>query len=1062
VKATRSTVKGREGKARASKVDKAAADAPRQSRQQGGRGKRSAATPSPRVVVRWEQLEGTPLEVEQAARDVAETVTGEMQRRLDAPRLAGPAPPRLRAEGRLAGTAQSAEPLTYYLDDERVVGWQWAEKEGSIQLITESGRLIDGETAVRGRKRGKLGGMERQPTWEKPQQQRSPMRVQVRPGRGGRRRADRFQRIVDPTEGLSAYGELIPQAATGGASLYLIELDPSGNSVIPCRLSSEEEQEQFLLQLEPSLALAKRFPEELRVRYALFAMNMSGTRTVRPDRAGPPPAGELERDDMLIIDRWIQEGWLEHIIARGGDRIAREMLPAETLLERWSRNGIGLWLARHGRKMDYRADRLALRAEMMVSAEERAWATGRLQAAQMDKGPFAGNGWLGTAPFGFIYDRKTRSRYQDWEQWPFILRAFELADCGDCLDGNGLSTRMVADRLAEEGCPFDHDRVRKILGDILYATGEYVTVVRGVPLPQKPIPLENPVPLDRFLRVQDLLVLRQGRSDRTPLGEFVFNYVPFRHKRCAGTRVKKGTEVLIKGYIANHQGREDIRRYRHSPKVPDSCKSGGHGMNGSFTWERADLERPVIERVRELAEHPEVLRQLALAERHGLAESPTRLSEEQRAQIEHDIAQIEQQREVAAESWVAAQGEEMAPSLEDYQRLMMGFRRRIEGLQRQLERDAEAAAIEHNANGGRRQGRVGTFLEIMTVETPDDLRMKALRARLFQRIVSEMELEEAEDGTVLITLRGHLVPAGTSVDACDPIAASADLLDAYAQEKAGGTPEPERVLEKVERVRVGTERDRAGTDLDKRAYKSVSAHYADFFGMPSNSMLERVERQSLGHVGWRQCSTRSRSVGEPAWVVQLSISTSRMFAAHARGRALADLEPDQRDRLLNLTEHYYETQGALPPSWRAVSSYAKELGVVFPTAAARGISLSAIHDGVRGRVEMRARKTGVLTDRAELAAQEERDLSEEPCLSKEELVQLLAGAHRGMRNRWVQREAVVAAFMEFVRLFGETQRLTQRLYNEHRKEYDWPANLAYQRHGRFPELVAEARRLLEG
>ena len=122
----------------------------------------------------------------------------------------------------------------------------------------------------------------------------------------------------------------------------------------------------------------------------------------------------------------------------------------------------------------------------------------------------------------------------------------------------------------------------------------------------------------------------------------------------------------------------------------------------------------------------------------------------------------------------------MAPSLEDYQRLMMTFRRRL-----RRTREAVAAGMPKppaqtragtggiaGGTGGRRQGRVETFLEIMSLETPEDLRMKALRARLFQRIVSEMELEEAEDGTVLITLRGHLVPAGSSVDACDPLAAS--------------------------------------------------------------------------------------------------------------------------------------------------------------------------------------------------------------------------------------------------------------------------------------------------
>ena len=62
------------------------------------------------------------------------------------------------------------------------------------------------------------------------------------------------------------------------------------------------------------------------------------------------------------------------------------------------------------------------------------------------------------------------------------------------------------------------------------------------------------------------------------------------------------------------------------------------------TW-----KRPVIERIRELVEHPEVLRRAPRSlSAIGLVESSTRLTEEQRAQIEHEIAEIEQQRDVAA------------------------------------------------------------------------------------------------------------------------------------------------------------------------------------------------------------------------------------------------------------------------------------------------------------------------------------------------------------------------------------------------------------------------------
>jgi hypothetical protein len=811
-----------------------------------------------RVVIRWRRLPGSQLEVEQAARDVAETVLGEMQRRLDAPRLTGPAAPRLHAQGR--GTvAQADAPLTYVLDEELVVGWQWSEREGALQLVTETGRVINGKAVTRDEPRCKVGAMERIDEQTRPR--RKPARVNVRPGAGGRKPADRFEQIIDPTEGLGAYGELIPQAASGGASILLLELDPSGNAAILCRLSSEEEQEQFLLQLKPCLALAKRFPDELRPRYALFALNMSGTREVRPERAGPPPPGQLERDDMLIVDRWLGEGWLEHIVARGGDRLAREMLPAETLLGRWGKAGVGLWLARHGRRMDYRADRLALRAEMMVSAEERAWLTSRMLSAQIEKGPLAGRGWLGSAPFGFIYDRKTRTRHQDPEQWRYILRAFELADSGDYVDDNGLSTRKVTERLAEEGCPFDHDRVRTILKDIVYVTGEYVATVRGIPVPQTPIPVENPVALDRFLRVQDLLALRQGPTSRTPLGEFLFNYVPFTHKRCAGQKV--GVEerpAQIRGYVENKKGMVDTRRYRHSPAVPGCCQRGnGPGYRGSYTWARDDLERPAVEAIREVAQHPEVLRQLALAERHRLAESPGsgRLTDGQRAQIEHEIVELESQRDSAVDQWVTQRGRPDAPTLDDYERLMNGFRRRLETLERQLDRDAEAELAEATGTDGTRPDRVSTFLEIMTIETPDDPRLKALRARLFQRIVSAVEVAELEDGAIEVTLYGHLVPGGTSLDACDPIAASADLLDSYELTKNGGIPAAERQLAAIERVR-------SETDLDGQASKSVSELFLDLFSLPGAQARMRAEREALEHTGWHK-GPHAPWFGDASW-----------------------------------------------------------------------------------------------------------------------------------------------------------------------------------------------------
>ena len=70
-----------------------------------------------------------------------------------------------------------------------------------------------------------------------------------------------------------------------------------------------------------------------------------------------------------------------------------------------------------------------------------------------------------------------------------IKLTFQLADSGECQDEFGLSARAVANRLKECGCPFEHDRVRRILQDPIYATGEFTTTLRGVRIAQRPVRL---------------------------------------------------------------------------------------------------------------------------------------------------------------------------------------------------------------------------------------------------------------------------------------------------------------------------------------------------------------------------------------------------------------------------------------------------------------------------------------------------------------------------------------------------------------------------------------------
>lgn len=177
----------------------------------------------------------------------------------------------------------------------------------------------------------------------------------------------------------------------------------------------------------------------------------------------------------------------------------------------------------------------------------------------------------------------------------------------------------------------------------------------------------------------------------------------------------------------------------------------------------------------------------------------------------------------------------------------------------------------------------------------------------------------------------------------------------------------------------------------------------------------------------------------------------------AMGLRLAEMPvPESRPGLeglglLRLAEHYYETQGQLPETISALRQHANGLGLAFAEAETKAIG------GIEPLVDelIAARAARGLHTGADGPLIEER-------LDERELAALLAGAQAaGKRNRWRERENVVAAFVEFVQLFDGKQKLGQSLYLSHRKAHGWPSNQAYQQHGRFQDLVAEARTRLK-
>ena len=383
------------------------------------------------------------------------------------------------------------------------------------------------------------------------------------------------------------------------------------------------------------------------------------------------------------------------------------------------------------------------------------------------------------------------------------------------------------------------------------------------------------MPRDRFARVQDLLALRQGRSERTPLGEFLFNYVECVHAQCEGTTNAKGHPARVKGYILK-DGNPEHRRLWHGPFTPEDCKHLGEDGK-TLVWERLWLEPPVVESLRHLVEHPEVQRQLAEVIRTEQGDCERGLSEDERQQLVRDVAEMLVREEALVEQQVLGTLE-----LDEWKRLFRGLHRRREAAEARLQRDDDmkAAAAEEQQTGQVVDrgvpDRAQLFLDILTVETPTDPRLKALRARLFQRCVSRVIIDDSGTGDIVVTVEGVLVPPGADMHDCNPVLACADLLVAYDRSKDGESDVAPLPLE---------------TAHEARAAKAVSRHDVDvhhLLSLPSGRALERQRAAHLDARSWRQRrdSVTVGRVGTVGWRTHLHVARAATPRQSRRARRL--------------------------------------------------------------------------------------------------------------------------------------------------------------------------------
>ena len=240
-----------------------------------------------------------------------------------------------------------------------------------------------------------------------------------------------------------------------------------------------------------------------------------------------------------------------------------------------------------------------------------------------------------------------------------------------------------------------------------------------------------------------------------------------------------------------------------------------------------------------------MLRQAALAARHTDAPSSARLTLGQREELEREKTLLQNQLDRLADEWVEGVSRRDGQiDIGGYTRISSSLERKLSVIDTRLKNDKIAGTVENELAVLGERDRVRTFLEIMTVETPDDPLLRQLRARIFQRIVQRVIIDDNGEGPITLTIEGHLVPEGAPLAAANPVLACADLLDAYEATKRGELPAAEAKLKKEADLRADFE-----TVSEKPSSETVSKLYGEITSMATTHELERLAESTLSHSG---------------------------------------------------------------------------------------------------------------------------------------------------------------------------------------------------------------------
>ena len=299
------------------------------------------------------------------------------------------------------------------------------------------------------------------------------------------------------------------------------------------------------------------------------------------------------------------------------------------------------------------------------------------------------------------------------------------------------------------GCEISPSQLRRLLRDPIYVTGDYSVRRRGATHPGRRIPLGDPIPGDTFERNQELLSLRRGRENRTPIGTFCLNAVPVIHARCAQAVNARGLHAFLRGRV---DPRHDARSYRHSPFVPPGCRG--------FSIDQGVLEGLVIRELRSLASNEALKVEFEKASGGSSTAGISVLTREDRRVLEVETRGLERRRTQLARGFRARvkAGEEHNELA--YWELLGGLTAEIDQIRRRLSASDELEAVlaTRQPLANPPEALRVAMDEVLTIEVPREDQDRVRRAALVQELVTKIVIHDEPTGSFRIEPSGPLRP----------------------------------------------------------------------------------------------------------------------------------------------------------------------------------------------------------------------------------------------------------------------------------------------------------------